>query len=105
LAEILAILASWAITIPAIALILWRDERRMTPEQREHAWPPASRLSAIGYSLLMGPLPGVLVLPIHFTRTRRTAFGFFLGVLFAVAVFALDIGAAVLISLAFGEDP
>ena len=105
MSEVLTILATWVITIGALALILRWDERRLSDERLERAWPPATRLSAIGYSLLMGPLPGVLVLPIHFTRTRRSIGGFLVGLLLALAVFALDIGAAILIALLLGDDP
>jgi hypothetical protein len=108
-AEILTIVVSWVITMPSIAFVLWLDDLYMTPEQRAGAWPPASRLLAIGYSLLVGPLPGVLVLPIHFGRTRiGSPLGFILwlvvGLLLAALILALDVGAAYLVDIAFGAD-
>jgi hypothetical protein len=102
--EVSEIVVYWAITITSVALILRWDERRLTPEQRARAWPPATRLGVIGFSFLTGPLWGALCVPVHFWRTRRTFLGTLAGFGLGTLVFALDIGAVILLELAFGED-
>lgn len=52
--------------------VLWRDDRTLTAEQEERAWPETSRLAAV---VAFGPL----CLPVHFWRTRRSALGLALG--------------------------
>lgn len=54
---------SWAITRALTFAVVIVDERRMSPERLERAWPPASRDAAI---MAFGPL----ALPVHFMKTR-----------------------------------
>lgn len=87
--ELVEILASWTVTLPAVAAIIVRDERRLTGEKLERAWPPQSRDAAIFGLWLMGIHP--LCVVIHFGRTRRSVRGVLLGLvcLAAVALCAL----------------
>ncbi len=101
--EVAEIVVTWIVTIGSVALILGWDERRLTPEQAERAWPPATRMVAIGFSFLTGVLWGALCLPVHFWRTRRTFLGTVAGLLLGALVFALDIGAVVALDALFGE--
>jgi hypothetical protein len=61
------------------ALFAW-DERRMTDEQRARAWPTASRRIAV---VLFSPF----CVPLHFVRTRRSAWGVVLAIGWTVALF------------------
>lgn len=73
MSDVVAILASWVLTTSAVFLVLRLDERRMTPAERERAWPSTSRVAA-------AVVFGVVCLPIHFGRTRRGAAGVAIGV-------------------------
>jgi hypothetical protein len=79
--DVLEILVSWAVSTTFIFGVIMADERRMEKRddpRLERAWPPASRSSAIiGF--------GVLAVPLHFLRTRRS----FLGLLLAIGFTAL----------------
>ena len=70
------LVVSWLVTTALTFAIIIFDERRMSPERLERAWPPSSRDAAI---IAFGPL----ALLIHFLRTRggfRTWKRFFLGI-------------------------
>ena len=89
--EVFQILGSWAVTLPAVAWIIVRDERRLKGRQLENAWPPASRDAAI-YALWNFGVQHLSVV-IHFVRTRRSLRGVGLGLAWLVAVVAADIAA------------
>ncbi|MEZ4219770.1 MAG: hypothetical protein R3B13_02495 [Polyangiaceae bacterium] len=73
--------------------ILRRDMARLEPKELERAWPKVSFWMAI---VVFGPL----ALPFHFTKTRRSLWGFFLGLLWTVAAFvAIGVTSTVLGSL------
>lgn len=61
--EVLMLVLSWAITTALTFAVVIVDERRMSAERLERAWPPASRDAAI---VAFGPL----ALPVHFMKTR-----------------------------------
>jgi len=86
--EVLDIVASWAVTTVLLFVIVNRDERRLTPEQLERAWPVSTKRVAI-------VLLGVFCLPVHYTRTRRSFLGFCIGMGWMIAV----IGVLELVSL------
>ena len=79
--DVLDILVSWIVSTGFMFAVISADERRM--ERRDdprlaRAWPPSGRDSAIiGF--------GIIALPLHFLRTRRSA----VGVLLAIAATAL----------------
>jgi hypothetical protein len=83
MADVLELLAEGAFSIATLFAFLHWDESRLTPRQRDQAWPTASRRIAVVYF-------GVLSLPVHFVRTRRSVSGLLQGVAWTVAFIALD---------------
>ena len=79
MAEIVDLLLSFAVTTTLIAVLLTKDERRLTPERLARAWPPSTKRIAIVFG-------GIFCIPIHFTRTRRSVLGFLIGLGWMVAV-------------------
>jgi hypothetical protein len=86
--ELVQIVASWAATLPAVASIIVRDERRLRGEQLARAWPGPSRDAAI-FGLWNLGVHHLCVL-VHFARTRRTLRGVGAGLIWVVAVVAVD---------------
>lgn len=95
--ELVQILASWAVTLPATAAIIVTDERRLRGEELERAWPPQSRDAAV-FGLWLFGIHHVSVL-VHFVKTRWSLAGVALGLRCLLALNLLDdcaqIGAAV----------
>jgi hypothetical protein len=89
-AEVIEILVSWTVTTAMTFAVVIFDERRMSEERLERAWPTSTRAVAIVYL-------GILALPFHFARTRgsvgsvRGLLGIPLGLIMGVVV-ALVIG-------------
>jgi hypothetical protein len=91
--EVVELVVSWAVTTALLFLVVIVDERRMTEQRRERAWPASSRDAAIVAF-------GLFALPVHFARTRgdfRSARGVFervlgmgLGIVLAGLVTAAD---------------
>jgi hypothetical protein len=96
--EVFQILGSWAVTLPAVAWIIVRDERRLRGKQLEHAWPPVSRDAAI-YALWNFGVHHLSVV-IHFVRTRRSLLGLGIGCAWLAAVVAADIAAQTAVAYA-----
>lgn len=65
--QALEILLSWGVTTALLFLVVLTDERRMSEERLENAWPVASRNLFVVWL-------GVLALPFHFARTRGRFF-------------------------------
>lgn len=65
--QALEILLSWGVTTALLFLVVLTDEKRMSEERLENAWPIASRNLFIVWL-------GVLALPFHFARTRGRFF-------------------------------
>lgn len=65
--QALEILLSWGVTTALLFLVVLTDEKRMSEERLENAWPVASRNLFIVWL-------GVLALPFHFARTRGRFF-------------------------------
>jgi hypothetical protein len=86
--ELLQIVVSWAVTLPAVAGIIVRDERRLRGERFARSWPPPSRDAAIFGLWLMGVHP--LCVLVHFIRTRRSLAGLGMGLLGLGAVLVFD---------------
>lgn len=89
--EFVRVVTSLAVTLPAVAVIIIKDERRLSGVQLERAWPPQSRDSAI-FALLNVGVPQLSVL-VHFVRTRRTAIGAAIGLAWVAAIVLCDMGA------------
>ena len=88
--ELVRVVASLTVTLPAVAAIIVNDERRLTGTQLERAWPPQSRDCAI-FALLNVGVPQLSVL-VHFMRTRRTILGAAIGLAWVAAIVLCDIG-------------
>ncbi len=82
--EVIVLVASWVLTTTMMFAIVMGDERDLSEQQAERAWPPASRAAAI---VAFGPL----ALPFHFAKTRGD-FASARGVLRGLFGFALGIG-------------
>lgn len=97
--EVVQTVAHLVVTIPVTAVVLLRDERRLTGEELARAWSPSSRDAALltFYLSVAGLTP--LVLAIHWTRTRRSFAGFAVGAALATAIFGLGVAAQLAASL------
>jgi len=89
--ELVEIVASWVVTLPAVIAIIVGDERRLRGEELGRAWPPSSRDAAIFGLWNMGVHP--LCVLVHFARTRRSVRGVLLGLGWLAAVVAAGVGA------------
>ncbi len=77
--DVLEILASFVFTTGALFALVLRDEGRLSPEQRARSWPVSSRNAAL-------VVFGVVALPIHYARTRRSVLGLLGGLALAFVV-------------------
>jgi hypothetical protein len=84
LRDLLAIFLQIALGIVLPAWIVKRDERRLSDKQLERAWPPATFWCAVVTF-------GLICLPIHFWRTRRSVTGLGLGLIWLVAAGTLQV--------------
>jgi hypothetical protein len=98
--ELLQIVASWTVTVPAVATIIVRDERRLRGEDLARSWPAPSRDAAI-FGLWNLGVHHLCVL-VHFARTRRTIRGTGLGLLWLFAVVVVDATARIGVVTAVG---
>jgi ABC-type Co2+ transport system permease subunit len=89
--ELVQVIVSWAVTLPAVAVIIVRDERRLKGEALERCWPPQSRDAAIFGLYNLGVHP--LCVLVHFARTRRGVQGILLGFAWLAAIVAVDVAA------------
>jgi hypothetical protein len=90
------------LTMIAAQLLFRWDERRMTEEQRERAWPPASRGMVVCAPLWFFPL-WLVGIPLHFLRTRRSLRGIGEALFWTAAMFMLLTAIGVVFELAFGQ--
>jgi hypothetical protein len=86
--ELVQIVVSWAVTLPAVAILISRDERRLPADLLERAWPPQSRDAAIFGLFNLGVHP--LCVLIHFARTRRSLVGTLVGLGWLVVILLAD---------------
>jgi hypothetical protein len=87
--ELVQVVASWALTLPAVTAIIVVDERRLRGERLARTWPPQSRDAAIFGLWNLGVHP--LCVFIHFVRTRRGFAGIDLGLFWLATVAAVDV--------------
>jgi hypothetical protein len=81
--DVAEIVVPWVfLTLALFALVDW-DESRLSRPELARAWPPASRTLALVYF-------GLLSVPVHFWRTRRSALGTLIGFAWAAAAFGVD---------------
>ncbi|MDP8999867.1 MAG: hypothetical protein M3O46_07125 [Myxococcota bacterium] len=86
--ELAQIVVSWVVTLPAVAWIIVRDERRLRGDQLARAWPPQSRDATIFGLWNLGVHP--LCVLLHFARTRRGYAGVDMGLLALAVVLVAD---------------
>ncbi len=98
--ELLQVVVSWIVTLPAVATIIVVDERRLRSEELARAWPAASRDAAIFGLWNLGVHP--LCVFLHFVRTRRGFAGVDLGLLWLAVVAVVDVCAQVGVTAAIG---
>jgi hypothetical protein len=89
--ELVQVIVSWCVTLPAVVLVIRTDERRLEADALARAWPPQSRDAAIFGLWNLGVHP--LCVLFHFARTRRSALGTFRGLAWVVAILLADAGA------------
>ena len=89
--ELVQVIVSWIVTLPAVILVIRGDERRLRAEALARAWPPQSRDAAIFGLWNLGVHP--LCVLIRFARTRRSILGTGLGLAWVVAILLVDAGA------------
>lgn len=97
MSEILVVASSLILNALLPYLIVRRDLRGLSGEQLARAWTDASFLSAV---VAFGPL----ALPVHFTKTRRSLWGFGLGVGLTVLTLAAQALVVALLSSVFGPS-
>lgn len=85
--DVAEIVVPWALVTLALFVLLDRDEARLPLRDLDRAWPPATRALALVYF-------GILAVPVHFWRTRRTVRGTLLGLAWAAVASAFSWGAS-----------
>ncbi|WP_394828880.1 hypothetical protein [Pendulispora albinea] len=85
LVDIAGVVFSLFGTSAMVFIIVWWDERRLSPERLERAWPASTRLAS---AVAFGPF----CLPVHFWRTRRSVVGILTGILYSAGVLAINFG-------------
>jgi hypothetical protein len=88
--DIVELVIPWAVTTYYLfALLAWDEHRlaRVSPAMLARAWPPTTRSVAIVYF-------GVLAIPVHFGRTRRSVLGVLQGLAWATAIGLVNKGVA-----------
>lgn len=64
-AQVIELVLSWVVTSTLTFAVVIFDERRLSDERLERAWPSVTRDFVLVYL-------GVLAIPFHFARTRGT---------------------------------
>jgi hypothetical protein len=93
--EFAQILTFMIVSPVGVAAVLHIDERRLSGAQLERAWAPATRGATILNTWQFAPLYGYVGIIVHFTKTRWSLAGFGLGVLWALVLYAVNVGAVV----------
>jgi hypothetical protein len=96
--EFAQILTLMLVSPVGVATVLHLDERRLRGAQLDRAWAPATRGATVLNTWQFAPLYGYVGVIIHFTKTRWSLAGFGLGVLWAAALHAVNIGAVLAIT-------
>lgn len=112
--EVVIMVASAATLITLSSLVVRFDERRLSEDRRERAWPPAARDNAlIGLGMLLSPLVPLLAVWFHFFRTRSQAMwppwrwsvrGWLLGLSCALGILVVNVLVVLTIAAAAGLD-
>jgi len=82
---VIALVVLWAITSVMAFVIVIRDERKMSPEMLERAWPAVTRDWVLsGFVAAPGVIVPAFGVLLHYIRTRRSWLGAAQGLLAAV---------------------
>ena len=90
--EFVQVMVSMTVETGGVAAFLYADGRLRPMRRRPRRWLPATGEAAVLGAFLFGALYGVPALIIHFVKSRG-AVGLALGLLCAVTVVSVDIGA------------
>lgn len=90
--EFVQVLVSMTVETGGVAAFLYADRRLRPTRRRPTRWLPATSEAAVLGAFLFGVLYGGPALMIHFAKSRG-ALGLVLGLLCAVTVVTVDIGA------------
>jgi hypothetical protein len=96
--EFAQILTLMLVSPVGVAAVLHLDERRLSDAQLERAWAPATRGATVFNTWQFAPLYGYVGIIVHFTKTRASLAGFGLGVVWAVVLYWLSVGAVVAVT-------
>jgi hypothetical protein len=96
--ELVQVIVSWIVTLPAIVIVIRSDERRLRAEALARAWPPQSRDAAIFGLWNLGVHPFCVL--IHFVRTRGFFVGTDMGLAWLAAILLASAGAQSGVALA-----
>jgi len=91
------------VTMIAGKLLFAWDEKRMTEQQRERAWPEASQGTVECSPLWFFPL-WLVGVPLHFLRTRRNLRGVIEAIVWTAAMFLLLIAIGLVFEVISGQD-
>ncbi len=92
LVELASLLIPWAFYLALMFTIVLADEDQLAPPEQDRAWPVATRAAALVYF-------GAFALPVHFWRTRRSAYGLVLGLAWGGLALGLYTGLAMGVDL------
>jgi len=94
--EIAFLLIPWSVRVALIFVLLVRDERRMPQAMLERALLPASRSAGAVYF-------DVIVVLVHYVKTRGWLRGVPMGLAFSVLLFGCSVLVTLLMALVLGE--
>jgi hypothetical protein len=85
--ELVQVVVTMIVVPAAVAVIVRRDERRLSPARLARAWPPSTRDTVVFATWQLGVLFGCPAVFVWFVRTRRSLGGVLLGLGWAALVF------------------
>jgi hypothetical protein len=93
--DVVSLIVQFAATIAVSAWVVRRDLERLAPELLSRAWPESSFWSAV---VCFSPI----CVPLHFVRTRRSALGVALGIVWFFATMVAVNGLGWVVDAAMG---
>jgi len=94
--DVASLIVQFAATIFVSAWVVRRDLKHLAPDLLSRAWPESSFWSAV---VCFSPI----CVPVHFVRTRRSALGVALGIVWFFATVVTVNGLAWVVDAAFGR--
>lgn len=93
--EFVQVVTSMAVCTGGVAAVLKLDERLRERAWSEHAWRPITLDAAVFGTFLFSWLYGAPALVIHFVKSRWSLLGLGVGLGWALALVAADVGAQI----------